>query len=405
MMAGLQAYNGMFLADLSNLESRISTVNNQISSGIRVNQASDDPAAVAPIIAYQSEIASINQVQTNLSTTQTEAQTADGALESASTLLDQLVTLGANGASSTATAADRQTFGQQVQDVEQQLVALANTSVNGQYIFGGDNPTVAPYTYNWGATSGATANVATPSSTASISDSNGNQIVPRLTAQSIFDLQVSPGGGPAAGNIFQAAFDLGQALLSNNLTGATSTSLATVTNPATSNIDPSSSFTLTVNGTNYSIPGPISTLNGLATAINGSGAGVTASAVNVGTAAAPDYRLNLQSPNGAPDSIKLSDANNVSLLSTISAGIDEVKAGATQLSQATTSYGDIQTWIQQATSSATSKLNDIQAALSSIRDADVATDATQLTLDQTAMQASLAAHGNMNTKSLFDYLG
>jgi flagellar hook-associated protein 3 FlgL len=307
MMAGIQAYNGTFLADLSNLEARIANVNNQISSGFRVNQASDDPAAVAPIISYQGEIDSITQVQTNLSNQQVEAQSADGALQNAATLLDQLVSLGSTGASSTTTAASRTTLGQQVQDILQQLVTIANTSVNGRYVFGGDASNVQPYTYNWGTTGGVTANVTTPSNTATISDSNSNQIVPRLTAQQIFDVQTST-GTPASGNIFQAAFDLGQALLTNNQSGATS-------------------------------------------------------------------------------------------------AIDEVKAGVNQLNQASTSYGNIETWIQQASSSATSKLNDVTTALSAIRDSDVATDATQLTMDQTALQASLQAHGNISNKSLFDYLG
>ncbi len=140
MIAGIDAYNGSFLASLSDLETRISQVNQQISSGVRVNQASDDPSAIAPILEYQGHISQLNQVQTNLNAAQTEAQAADGALQTASTLLDQLVSIGANGASSTASAATRTSLGEQVQGLEQQLVAIANTSVNGRYIFGGDSP-------------------------------------------------------------------------------------------------------------------------------------------------------------------------------------------------------------------------------------------------------------------------
>jgi flagellar hook-associated protein 3 FlgL len=306
MIAGIDAYNGSFLADLSQLETRISQVNKEISSGIRVNQASDDPSAVAPILEYQAQISQIKQTQTNLDSAQIEAQSADGALQQASSLMDQLVSLGANGASSTTSASTRNALAQQVQGIEQQLVAIANTSMGGRYIFGGDNSSTAPYTYDQTSSEGVVQNTS-PTNTAAIHDSDGNEIVPRLTAQEIFDVR-NPDGTPAGGNIFDAAYSLSQALLSNDQTG-------------------------------------------------------------------------------------------------IENAISAVKAGATQLAQATTSYGNVENWIQQASQSATTHLNNATAALGNIRDSDVAADATQLTLDQTALEAALSAHGNLNTKSLFSYLG
>jgi flagellin-like hook-associated protein FlgL len=50
-------------------------------------------------------------------------------------------------------------------------------------------------------------------------------------------------------------------------------------------------------------------------------------------------------------------------------------------------------------------LVDLHQILGSLRDTDVAQAATDLTLANTAMQAALAAHGSMNVKSLFDYIG
>src|SRR4051794_24296726 len=119
MIAGLEANDAAFLADLSNLENRITQVNKQITSGTRVAEASDDPSAVAPIIAYQGQIDHINQIQTNLNQVQTEAQTADGALQTASTLISQLISLGARGASTTSSAGDRQALGLQVQQIQE----------------------------------------------------------------------------------------------------------------------------------------------------------------------------------------------------------------------------------------------------------------------------------------------
>ena len=36
----------------------------------------------------------------------------------------------------------------QVQQIEQQMVSLANTSLSGRYIFAGDTDQTAPYTYD-----------------------------------------------------------------------------------------------------------------------------------------------------------------------------------------------------------------------------------------------------------------
>ena len=95
--------------------------------------------------------------------------------------------------------------------------------------------------------------------------------------------------------------------------------LTTVTDPSTSNIDSSSTYTLTVNGKPFQIADSGGSLNGLAQAINASGANVQATVVNVGSALAPDYRLSVQSLNYSPDSIQLSDGTN-NLLNTLTTG-------------------------------------------------------------------------------------
>ena len=60
MLAGLYAYNSAFLLDLNNTQNRISQTNEQISSGIRVNKASDDPGDIAAILNYQDQASQIN---------------------------------------------------------------------------------------------------------------------------------------------------------------------------------------------------------------------------------------------------------------------------------------------------------------------------------------------------------
>lgn len=96
--------------------------------------------------------------------------------------------------------------------------------------------------------------------------------------------------------------------------------LTLVTDPSSGNIDASGPYTLTVNGQNYTITDSDGTLNGLAEAINASGAGVEATVVNVGSPTSPDYRLSVQSTEYAPDTIQLTDTSSTQLLSALSTG-------------------------------------------------------------------------------------
>jgi len=205
MLQGIFANDDAFVAGLDQLQNRITVTNQQITSGIDVNQPSDNPNAIEPILAAQAEIARITQVQTNLNQVKTVASTADSALATANTVINQLISIGAQGATVTTTQDTRTSLAQEVEQLEQQLVSLANTTVQGNYIFGGDNPGTAPYFFD--GTNPPTANVAKPTNTGTVRDAEGNAIIPSLTAQQLFD---SP-----SGSVLQATDALRQALLNN----------------------------------------------------------------------------------------------------------------------------------------------------------------------------------------------
>jgi flagellar hook-associated protein 3 FlgL len=215
MLAGLDAYTSTFLSSLNATENRITQANQQLSSGYRVNQPSDDPGAIDAILEYQGQIDQVTQIQSNLSQASTVANLADSALTSANNMLNQLTSIAAEGSSSTSNAQSNSSLAQQVQGIEQQLVSLANTTFGGAYIFGGDNASTPPYTFNWSVPGGVVQN-STAGSTIAITNSDGESItVPGQTAQQIFGAQ-NADGSAAASNIFQNVWALGQALQNND---------------------------------------------------------------------------------------------------------------------------------------------------------------------------------------------
>lgn len=301
MLAGLDAFNGSFLADLNAIQSQITQLNQQISSGVRVSVASDDPGAVAPIINDQTSLDELTQAQTNLQTGDTEATAADNALQTASTLMNQLVSIATEGSGSTSNASNNAALAEQVQSIQQEMVNLANTAVQGRYIFGGDSPTIQPYTYNAGNPNDYVDNNPTVTNTEMLSNGSGGSIAPRMTAASIFD-------NAASGSILQNIYSLSQGLATNN-------------------------------------------------------------------------QAQIQS------------------------ALTSLQGGVSQINQATTFYGNVEKWIQQSQQQDTADQNTETQALSNVKDTDVAAAATQLTTDQTAIEAALSAHGSLSVKSLFSYLG
>jgi flagellar hook-associated protein 2 len=95
--------------------------------------------------------------------------------------------------------------------------------------------------------------------------------------------------------------------------------LPAVSDPSTQSITASASLTLTVAGTPITITPAGNTLSALADAINSSGANVSATIINLGTPAAPSYRLSLQTTKLGNIAVQLNDGSQ-DLLSTLSTG-------------------------------------------------------------------------------------
>lgn len=170
----------------------------QVSTGRRVNKPSDDPAAVAALVNNNAQFSQDAQFQVNLNDLQARYQVADSVMNSAVQLMTTAISLGAEGANGTLTAANRQTIAAQVAGLQQQMLSLANTSYQGAYIFAGTKVTAAPFSQNPLAPSGVTYNG--NSAVTSVQISEGQSIQANLPGDQIF--------ANASGNVFVALNDL-----------------------------------------------------------------------------------------------------------------------------------------------------------------------------------------------------
>lgn len=201
-----------FLDDLARIKDRLARAQREVSSGRRLNQPSDDPDQVSQLLMLRSELAATEQIRFNLGRVTAEVNTAEQTLSAAVERLDRAAVLGSQGAGSTATAEQRLLVAREVEALLEQMVNLADTTVEGRYIFSGNADGQIAYTLDWTQSYPVSAYLGS-AATRTIAGPGGQRIAVAKTAAEIFD------NPEPAKNVFQALNNLRTALLANDQAG------------------------------------------------------------------------------------------------------------------------------------------------------------------------------------------
>jgi flagellar hook-associated protein 3 FlgL len=218
MITNLDPQNALFVSNVDRIENSLSQANEQVSSGLQITQASDAPDEIGILLQLRANQLHNSQVQSNLTLAQTDAQAADNALSSSIQLMDTATSLATQGATATADATTRASLAQQVQAILQQMVSNSQTTVQGSFIFSGDQDDTPQYTWDPSQADPVVA-VQASASTRQIENPAGGTFTASLTAQQIFDAQDPVAGGPATDNVFNALNTLVTALQNNDTNG------------------------------------------------------------------------------------------------------------------------------------------------------------------------------------------
>ena len=230
MISGLNTANSLFVTALDNLQTQLNNTEQQLSSGLKVNQASDAPQALGDIFQSRSELASVNQETQNYTNMQAIVNAGDSSVQTAVQLMQNALTIGSEGANTNTNPSTLPGLANQVQSILSQMVSLTQTQVNGVYIFSGDDPSQAPYQLDSASPTGV-QQLVTASATQQIADPNGVTFPVSLTAQQVFDARDNM-GNPTSQNVFLALNNLQLALQSGN-TANISTALDGITSAST----------------------------------------------------------------------------------------------------------------------------------------------------------------------------
>lgn len=146
-VASLNAQN-----NLNKSSSALSTSMERLSSGLRINSAKDDAAGLAISDRMTSQVTGLDQAARNANDGISLAQTAEGALQESTNILQRIRELAVQSANDTNTGSDRASLNDEVTQLKEELDRIAETTeFNGKAVIDG---TMEDATFQVGANAG-----------------------------------------------------------------------------------------------------------------------------------------------------------------------------------------------------------------------------------------------------------
>lgn len=131
--------------NLAGLSRELNRANEVVSTGSRINSLSDDPVGVTQALNVKAMISNIEQLKRGISLGNTWLGATENALNQAQEIIIEAKALCVQMASGTAGTAQRYSAALTVENMYKEIISLANTKVNGRYIFSGLKTDIAPF--------------------------------------------------------------------------------------------------------------------------------------------------------------------------------------------------------------------------------------------------------------------
>ena len=127
---------------LSSTQMSLQKTLTQLSTGLRINTGSDDPAGLSIANGITSNVSALTQFEQNASNGIGLLQTADGALSQVTTLLNRAVTLATEGSTSDITGSQYTALNTEFQSILSEINQIGQaTNFNGSNVFANNAPT------------------------------------------------------------------------------------------------------------------------------------------------------------------------------------------------------------------------------------------------------------------------
>jgi len=145
-------YDNLYGTNNSNLNKRLFDVNKQIASGLKIQYASDDIATFTETMRLDNEITTLTQITKSTESAYKISNQTDVVLNEFETSMNRMRTLLLNAANGVNDDVALDAIGAELRGIEGHFKNLANTSINGQFLFSGSAVDIRPIsedgTYN-----------------------------------------------------------------------------------------------------------------------------------------------------------------------------------------------------------------------------------------------------------------
>ncbi len=139
---------------LNRITDELLNVNNMVTTGKKINQLADDPVGLGRVASLKSSLTNMDQLQRNIASGRTWLETTEMSLSTVSDLATdaKILSIAMNGG--IMSESDRVSGADEIAGILDQVLSLANSTVQGHHIFSGTKTDVK--TYSLETTAGVT---------------------------------------------------------------------------------------------------------------------------------------------------------------------------------------------------------------------------------------------------------
>ncbi|MCG7405274.1 flagellar hook-associated protein FlgL [Caballeronia zhejiangensis] len=402
-------YFNLNVASMSDQQSTLSSMYQQISSGKRLLTASDDPLGAAQAVQLTMQSGALAQYGTNQTTALSALQQEDATLSSVSSTLQSVQTQIVHAGDGSLTDSDRTAVANAIQGLRDQLFGLANTTdSSGNYIFSGLKGGTQPYTND---PSGVGAQYSGDYGQRTVQISEGRTIAVGDTGASIFGSVLPTESDPVSS---AASTNTGTGTISgvsvNDTSNAGNANTYTI-KFSISATDGSTTYSVTSNPADPSLPTNVAftgktdiALGGQKVTIDGTPAdGDTfsvepASSGNNDIFATLDNLVSaLKQPTGSPGA-------QAALTNTLTTVATKVNNTFNNVLAAQTVVGGREQQVQSTQSAMQTSQTQTASDIANLTSIDLVSSISQYELTQSSLQAAQMAFSQIQKMSLFDYI-
>ncbi len=417
--------------DMQRSQSRIADLQEQISTGKRLRNPSDDPVGAAQLVKLERELSQYNKYDDNINVTKRRLEQEDSILDSINIATDRMRELTISAGSDTINDADRATIAQELDQLVNYVAGLMNTQdAQGEYLFAGNKGGDAPYvkqgdgSYEYVGDDGQRliqvgSDLFVPSNDSGevLFESIDGPLQTELTGQAVFNAaQQSPPVEPfvrntefatlaAEGTFKEATEGLGE--LTIRVTEPTPNnfeySVFDSAGQPVKDSDGNDIANIAV-GDLATTPAQIN-IHGLSLELHEPAD--IASANEIKISVTPE-KMNVLDAASALSSVLSQPIENDQMRTerneAVARALEQFKMSAEQTTESQTVVGSRLKTLENVSSSNLDFKLFTESAISTIEDADLSKVISEFTLEQTTLQAAQATFGRVSSLSLFNYL-